>query len=1228
MADVAIFDLNGDAPPVSTLRLSGRAEQGSTLMLEGTLFDSDLPGLSPSDWFVIWQVSTRPVSATDGQPLQFEALPDWLVQNQSLLLDQSFSGTIVRVLVSYFDSTQNLVVDLPPLSTAPIADRNDPPSGSVSILGTSTQGGVLEVDWIVDDIDSPNRVDEDDWTWQWYASGNLLPGETGPQLSLTQAHVGQSITAKGQYLDDQGWWNELSSLDPVIVENVDDPPIGQLKIAVRGPDGVPLTGEWVQGMTLMLVDDVQDIDGIQAGARRYQWLRDGVEIPGAVGPTLTLTQAILGSWDGHPNQLGDARISARLSYTDLGGQDESVDSWFDEAQPDYGRIRNFNDPPGGSVTVSGSAPVEGTVLSADAGTLSDPDGFDPSQVVWQWLLDGDPLDGAGGPSLLLTEWMVGRQVAVRASYVDGFGAAETNTLTLGQVANRPDPVTGAIRAEVLGGVGLRQGATLVVRHTLDDLDGMPAETEIDWEWWASAPAAQGSASPSRVGTGSELYLTQALVGWQVELRASFFDLQGNLETPPSTTIGAVLNANDPADWSGLSLKGAMLQNSRLRLEGFVLDPDRPGPIDVSGLDVRWEMVTQVPSGTSITTEVPGATGPELTLTQDMVGRAIQARLSFDDYIDEWGVPHRETYLIQTADPFSLVIDVNDPPSGRIEIVGDRQQGATLRAEPIDVYDADGPAVGPVPSSRWTWVWFAEGVEAGRGGSFLLGQQHVGQRIALQGSFIDDRSYVNTLISETSAAIANLQDEPTGSLLIRAQDEQGQLVNRAWQQGDTLVLVDTVADLDGIPLSGPNAKAYQWLRDGKPIMGANGPTLLLDQSLIGERANDGPGMMGQSTIRVQLSYTDDFGQAHRVETLEAGPFRNLNDEPTGALTVSGGPPRVGASLTVNGGSLVDQDGFDPSGLNWQWFANRVALEGETDPMLQLDESMAGQSIAVEASYTDFFGTSESFLQVLGSVESAEAVQGMVYHWKSHALLGGARVSATRVDLEGEAVAYQATSASGTGIYSLGALPVGRYRFAFGFERDAEAKSTDLEAITTADAMAALKLASGRNPNPDPDGPGPLAPAPVSPYQLIAADVNLDGEVTRDDARLILAIAMGQGGSQSLGWTLIGEGWDLWDETLAQGSGGFTLDRWATEVREPDVFDLGLEGLSYVRVSADPTTALGDGVVTGHRVAVLRGDVDGSWQAVAGSSYVASEHFQLLATELPGVVHLSQFGIVPA
>lgn len=314
MADVAIFDLDGDAPPVSTLRLSGRAEQGSTLMLEGTLVGADLQGLLPSDWFVTWQVSTRPVSATDGEPLEFETLPAWLVLNQSLLLDQSFSRTIVRVLVSYFDSTQNMVVDLPPLTTGPIADRNDPPSyGLVSISGNATQGGVLAAEWVVDDIDSPNGVEEDDWTWQWYASGVALTGETGRELLLTQVHVKQSIAVKGQYLDDQGWWNELSSLDPVIVENVDDLPIGHLKIAVRGADGLPVTGEWVQGATLMLVDDVQDIDGIQAGARHYQWLRDGVEIPGAVGPTLILTQAILGNWDGHLSRLGDARISARLS---------------------------------------------------------------------------------------------------------------------------------------------------------------------------------------------------------------------------------------------------------------------------------------------------------------------------------------------------------------------------------------------------------------------------------------------------------------------------------------------------------------------------------------------------------------------------------------------------------------------------------------------------------------------------------------------------------------------------------------------------------------------------------------------------------------------------------------------------------------------------------------------------------------------------------------------------
>lgn len=59
-----------------------------------------------------------------------------------------------------------------------------------------------------------------------------------------------------------------------------------------------------------------------------------------------------------------------------------------------------------------------------------------------------------------------------------------------------------------------------------------------------------------------------------------------------------------------------------------------------------------------------------------------------------------------------------------------------------------------------------------------------------------------------------------------------------------------------------------------------------------------------------------------------------------------------------------------------------------------------------------------------------------------------------------------------------------------------------AFTAADVLAALKVARSRSPNADPDGPGPEPALPVGHAQTIRLDVNGDGAVTVEDARLIL------------------------------------------------------------------------------------------------------------------------------
>jgi hypothetical protein len=148
------------------------------------------------------------------------------------------------------------------------------------------------------------------------------------------------------------------------------------------------------------------------------------------------------------------------------------------------------------------------------------------------------------------------------------------------------------------------------------------------------------------------------------------------------------------------------------------------------------------------------------------------------------------------------------------------------------------------------------------------------------------------------------------------------------------------------------------------------------------------------------------------------------------------------------------------------------------------------------------------------------------------------------------------------------------------------------ITSQDALAALKLAVGRNPNADPDGTGPLQAKLASPYQFMAADVNGDGKVTSADALAVLKMAVRRADAPTSDWIYVREDADLWDEA----TGVFSLNR--NSVGHPQ---------SPVSVVAN----------VGHDVnfvGVLRGDVNGSWSAGAGSQALPQEYFLGLAQSL--------------
>jgi hypothetical protein len=411
------------------------------------------------------------------------------------------------------------------------------------------------------------------------------------------------------------------------------------------------------------------------------------------------------------------------------------------------------------------------------------------------------------------------------------------------------------------------------------------------------------------------------------------------------------------------------------------------------------------------------------------------------------------------------------------------------------------------------------------------------------------------VDDFNITIANVNELPTGNVALSGTATQGQLLTAS----------NTLADIDGL-----GAISYQWKANGVNIAGATNTSFVLTQAQVGK------------AITVAASYTDGFGFAESVTSTASAAVANINDLPTGGVSISGNANQ-GALLTA-ANTLADADGLGT--ISYQWKADGVNISAATNSTLLLSAAQIGQAISVTASYTDGFGTAESVTSAatdpVGDVQMS--VQGMAYHWKSHMLLG-------QVNLHSPSQSGLATSTATPGTFELAGIassPV-----ALSASRGAGDTGS---AITSADALAALRIATGVNPNPDPDGAGPQQQLKLSPYQVMAADVNKDGKVTSADALAILRMATNHATALPKEWYFVKETQDLWNETTNSSA----LTRQAAN------WDSGLGSV-----------ALSSGANSLNLVGVLKGDVNGSWSAPAGSIDLDNtnpNYFQLLGAQL--------------
>ena len=270
---------NVNDAPSGVLKISGTPAQEDILTADTSgLSDTDGLGAFSYQWM-------RDETAISGET------------STTLTLGETDVGKKISVTVTYTDQ-QGTSETVTSASTNAISNKNDLPTGSVTLSGEAIEGQVLS-------LDTSTIVDADGlggFSISWLRDGETISGATSSNYTLTQQDVGASVIGKVTFIDGGGVEETLSSSASTEVANVNDHPTGSITIS----------GDSTKGSTLTLdTTTVKDEDGL--GTLSTVWKADGNEISGAAGTTYVLTSS----------EVGKA-ISAEISYTDGFGTVESM----------------------------------------------------------------------------------------------------------------------------------------------------------------------------------------------------------------------------------------------------------------------------------------------------------------------------------------------------------------------------------------------------------------------------------------------------------------------------------------------------------------------------------------------------------------------------------------------------------------------------------------------------------------------------------------------------------------------------------------------------------------------------------------------------------------------------------------------------------------------------------------------------------------------------------------
>jgi hypothetical protein len=774
-------------------------------------------------------------------------------------------------------------------------------------------------------------------TYQWKADGEAVEGATGPTYTPGPGKLGTVITVAvtGSKPDYETVTKTSDPTAPVVAGDLTSTPVptitGTPKVDVE-LTAVP--GSWDEGAELA-----------------YQWLADGEAVEGATDPTYTPG----------PGKLGDT-ITVTVTGTKVGY--ETVSRTSEATEPVVAGDLTSTPVP----TITGTPKVDVT-LTAVPGSWDE-----GTELAYQWLTDGNPVDGATGTTYTPGAGKLGAVVTVkvtgtRAGYDPVTRTSEaTSAVVAGDLTSTPVPtITGTPRVAA---------QLTAVPGTWD------SGSSLAYQWLANGTAIDGATSATFTPTGAQygaaitVKVTGTKAGYTTVSRTSAATAAvaaADLSSTPVPTItgtpkvGVQLTAV-PGTWdSGTTLTYQWRADGEV-IGGATGSTFTPGAgvfgaaitVTVTGTKTGYTTVSRTSAATAAVapgdlgaTPVPLVTGtPKVdseltavtgtwdsgtTLTyQWLVGGDPVDGATSATYVVEPGdaglavtvaVTGTKTgyaAVTKTSNPTAAVAkgDLDSTPAPTIS--GTAQVGGTLTAEP-GTWD-DGVVL--------TYAWFIgeDAIEGATGATYDLGVAELGESLRVEVTGTKSGYTAVTESSEDTAAVAPGVQTLTPTPAVLGSAKVGtvlQAVTGTWGDGVTL--------------------SYTWLRNGTPIPGATKGTYTLVAGDLGAKV----------TVQVTGVVT-----GYEPATTESLP---TNAVARGTLAAHPAPvvqglAKVGRTLKVR--AVKWESGVK---LTYKWYAGSKAIGGGTKAQLKVTKAMIGKQVhvvvtATKAGYTTVVKSSKKTAKV--------------------------------------------------------------------------------------------------------------------------------------------------------------------------------------------------------------------------------------------------------------------------